>query len=163
MGKCFIADTFYFQTIPGIVFIGVLFIYNGMATSTVVIALTIYAIFPILKNTYVGLVDVDPALIEAAKGCGMTNFQTIQKVELPLAMPVIFSGLKMSTVYTVSWATLAAMIGMGSLGELIYSGIYSNNNTLILAGAIPAAIMAIFLSWIVDKIKDAVLPRSLKE
>ncbi|NLJ94392.1 MAG: ABC transporter permease [Clostridiaceae bacterium] len=152
-----------FQTIPGIVFIGVLFIYNGMATSTVVIALTIYAIFPILKNTYVGLVDVDPALIEAAKGCGMTNFQTIQKVELPLAMPVIFSGLKMSTVYTVSWATLAAMIGMGSLGELIYSGIYSNNNTLILAGAIPAAIMAIFLSWIVDKIKDAVLPRSLKE
>lgn len=151
-----------FQTIPGIVFIGILFLYNGMVPSTVVYALAIYAIFPILKNTYAGLVDVDPALKEAARGCGMAPFQVLWKVELPMAMPVIISGLRMSTVYTVSWATLAAMIGMGGLGELIYAGISANKNGLILAGAIPAAIMAVLLSWVIDIVKKRVLPRSLR-
>jgi ABC-type proline/glycine betaine transport systems, permease component len=141
------------QTIPGIVFVGILFLYLGMVPLTVIIALTIYAIFPILKNTYIGILEVEPQCREAAIGCGMSGFQMLTRVELPLAAPAIFSGLKMATVYTVSWAVLAAIIGMGGLGELIYMGVSTNNNVLILFGAVPAAIMAVALSLCVDCVK----------
>ncbi|WP_283205597.1 ABC transporter permease [Garciella nitratireducens] len=151
-----------FQTIPGLVFIGVLFIYLGMVPITVIFALTIYSIFPILKNTYTGILNVDQSIKEAAKGCGMTNVQILFKIELPLASSAIFSGLRMSTIYTVSWAVLAAMIGLGGLGEFIYRGISTNNNTLIIGGAIPAAILAIFLGIIIDKIQKRITPRGLQ-
>lgn len=151
-----------FQTIPGLVFIGVLFIYLGMEPITVIIALTIYAIFPILKNTYTGLLDVDEGVKEAARGCGMTNMQILFKVELPLSVNAIFSGLRMTTIYTVSWAVLAAMIGLGGLGEFIYRGIATNNNTLIVGGAIPAAIIAVVLGFIIDKIQSKLTPRGLQ-
>jgi osmoprotectant transport system permease protein len=142
-----------FQTIPGIVFIGVLFLYFGMKPVTVITALAIYAMFPILKNTYVGLLNVDPSLIEAARGCGMSRTERLFEVELPLAMPSIIGGLRMSTVYTVSWAVLASMIGLGGLGEFIYIGIATNRNALIVAGAVPAAIMAIGLSYLIDAVQ----------
>lgn len=151
-----------FQTIPGIVFIGILFLYNGMNKSTVIIALTIYAVFPILKNSYVGITGVDDQYTEAAKGCGMSPFQILWKIELALALPSIISGLRISVVYTVSWAVIAAMIGMGGLGEIIYSGIMSNNNMLILGGAIPAALMAIALSRLIDFLRKRLLPRSMR-
>jgi len=152
-----------FQTIPGIVFIGILFLYLGMIPATVIIALAVYAIFPVLKNTYTGLLDVKPEYIEAAKGCGMSPLQTLFEVELPLASPSIITGLRMSTIYTVSWAVLAAMIGLGGLGEFIYIGIASNNNQLILAGAIPSAIMAIILSLLIDVLGRFIIPKGLKE
>lgn len=139
-----------FQTIPGVVFVGVLFLYTGMKPVTVIIALAIYAMFPILKNTYIGLLEVDPSLIEAARGCGMSRSERLFELELPLAAPSIIAGLRMSTVYTVSWAVLASMIGLGGLGEFIYIGIATNNNPLIVAGAIPAALMAISLSLLID-------------
>jgi len=151
-----------FQTIPGIVFIGVLFLYLGMVPKTVIIALTIYAIFPILKNTYVGIKEVPQEYVEAAKGCGMSSFQILKRVEVPLALPSIISGLRISTVYTVSWAVLAAMIGLGGLGDFIYSGVGSNNNTLILAGAIPAAILAIVFSQLIDLLKKLLIPKPLR-
>lgn len=151
-----------FQTIPGIVFIGILFLYLGMVPITVIIALSIYAIFPILKNTYVGIIEVPEKYKEAARGCGMSQFQTLLKVELPLALPSIISGLRMSTVYTVSWAVLAAMIGLGGLGELIYSGISSNNSMLILGGAIPAAIMAVLLSQLIDLLRRILIPKPMR-
>lgn len=150
------------QTIPGLVFIGVLFIYIGIRPATVITALSIYAIFPILKNTYTGILDVDEGLKEAALGIGMNKFQILTKVELPMAMNSIFSGLRMSTIYTVSWAVLAAMIGLGGLGEFIYRGIDTNNNTLIIGGAIPAAIMAILLGFLIDFVQAKVTPRGLK-
>lgn len=151
-----------FQTIPGIVFIGVLFLYLGMIPATVIIALAVYAIFPVLKNTYTGLLDVKPEYIEAAKGCGMSPLQTLLEVELPLATPSIITGLRMSTIYTVSWAVLAAMIGLGGLGEFIYIGIASNNDILILAGAIPSAIMAIVLSLLIDLLRRFLVPKGLR-
>jgi len=151
-----------FQTIPGIVFVGLLFLVTGMVPATVIIALSIYAIFPILKNTYVGILEVPRAYIEAAKGCGMSSFQALWRVEIPLALPVIMSGLRMSTVYTVSWAVLASMIGLGGLGDLIYSGLGSNNNVLILGGAIPAACMAFIFSLVIDLIGKLIIPRSLR-
>ncbi|MBK5245043.1 MAG: ABC transporter permease [Eubacteriaceae bacterium] len=151
-----------FQTIPGIVFIGVLFLYLGMIPATVIIALAVYAIFPVLKNTYTGLMDVKPEYIEAAKGCGMSPIQTLLEVELPLATPSIITGLRMSTIYTVSWSVLAAMIGLGGLGEFIYIGIASNNNALILLGAIPAALMAIVLSLLIDGLRRLIVPKGLR-
>lgn len=146
-----------FQTIPGVVFIGILFLYFGMVPATVVVALAIYAVFPILKNTYVGLLEVDASLIEAARGCGMSKMQSLFEVELPLALPSIIGGLRMSTVYTVSWAVLASMIGLGGLGEFIYIGIATNNNMLIVAGAVPAALMAVLLSVLIDMGKKQTL------
>jgi len=151
-----------FQTVPGLVFIGVLFIYLGMKPLTVIIALAIYAVFPILKNTYTGIINVDPGLIEAARGCGMNDFQILYKIEIPNAMSAIFSGVRMSTIYTVSWAVLAAMIGLGGLGEFVYRGIETNNNTLIIGGAVPAAALAMTLGYLIDLIQDKVTPRGLK-
>ena len=151
-----------FQTIPGIVFIGLLFLAIGIVPATIIIALAIYAVFPILKNTYVGIIEVDESYKEAAKGCGMSGFQALMRVELPLALPAIISGLRMSLVYTVSWAVLAAMIGLGGLGDLIFAGVSSNNNYLILAGALPAALMAILFSLAIDFLREVLIPQLAK-
>lgn len=152
-----------FQTIPGLVFIGVLFLLIGMKPATVIIALTIYAIFPVMKNTYTGILGVEQKYIDAARGCGMSAIQCLRYVELPLAMPTIIAGLRMSAIYTVSWAVLAAMIGLGGLGDFIYQGTSSDNNTLILLGAIPAAILAIVISAFIDLLQKKVTPRGLKK
>ena len=152
-----------FQTIPGIVFIGILYLYLGMVPVTAFTALAIYAIFPILKNTYAGLLGVEEKYKEAARGCGMNARQILFKVELPLAMPTIFAGIRMSTVYTVSWAVLTAMIGLGGLGEFVYRGVSTNNSTLTVIGAVPAALMAIGLGALIDWIQKKVTPRGLQE
>lgn len=152
-----------FQTIPGLVFIGVLFLWIGMTPATVIIALAIYAMFPVLKNTYTGILGVERRYVEAAQGCGMSAMQALLRVELPLAMPTIIAGLRMAAVYTVSWAVLAAMIGLGGLGDFIYQGTSSNNNTLILLGAIPAAILAIVIGALIDLLQKRVTPRGLRK
>ena len=152
-----------FQTIPGLVFIGVLYICWGNTYATVIVALSVYAMFPVLKNTYTGILGVEGKYIEAAKGCGMSSFQALVKVELPLAMPTIIAGLRMATIYTVSWAVLAAMIGKGGLGEFVYQGTSSNNNTLILLGAIPAALLAILFGALIDLLQKKVTPRGLRK
>ena len=152
-----------FQTIPGLVFIGPLFLALGMVPATVIVSLAIYAMFPVLKNTYTGILGVERKYIEAAKGCGMSQLQTLVKVELPLAMPTIVAGLRMSAVYTVSWAVLAAMIGQGGLGDFIYQGTTSNNNTLILLGAIPAAVLAVAIGALIDLLQKRVTPRGLRK
>lgn len=152
-----------FQTIPGLVFIGLLFLALGMVPATVIIALSIYAMFPVLKNTYTGILGVEGKYIEAAKGCGMSPFQTLIRVELPLAAPSIVAGLRMAAIYTVSWAVLAAMIGLGGLGDFVYQGTSSNNNTLILLGAIPAALLAIAIGALIDLLQKKVTPRGMRK
>ena len=152
-----------FNTVPGIVFIGLLFLWLNARPATVLIALSIYATFPVLKNTYAGLMAVDQQYKEAARGCGMDHWQRLSMVELPLAMPTIIGGLRISTVYTVSWAVLAAMIGQGGLGDFIYQGVSSNNNTLILQGAIPAAVLAFLLGSLVDALQRRAMPRGMRK
>ena len=152
-----------FQTIPGLVFIGVLYIWWGGVYPTVIVALSVYAMFPVLKNTYTGILGVEQRYIEAAKGCGMSAFQALLKVELPLAMPTIIAVLRMAAIYTVSWAVLAAMIGLKGLGDFVYQGVASNNNTLILLGAIPAAILAIVFGAVIDLLQRKVTPRGLQK
>ena len=152
-----------FQTIPGLVFIGVLFILWGNTASTVIVALSVYAMFPVLKNTYTGILGVEDKYIEAAKGCGMSPLQALLRVELPLAMPTIIAGLRMAAIYTVSWTVLAAMIGRGGLGTFVYQGVASNNNTLILLGAIPAAVLAILFGAVIDRLQRKATPRGLRK
>lgn len=150
-----------FQTVPGIVFIGLLFLALGMRPAAVIIALAVYAMFPVLKNTYTGLRQVGEGYREAARGCGMSPRQVLWKVELPIAMPTIIGGLRLAAIYTVSWAVLASMIGLGGLGDFIYQGVSSNNNALIIAGAIPAAVMAVVMGTLVDRLQKRVTPRGL--
>ena len=122
-----------FQTIPGLVFIGVLFIWWGNIYPTVIVALSVYAMFPVLKNTYTGILEVESQYIEAAKGCGMSSFQALVKVELPLAMPVIIAGVRMAAIYTVSWAVLAAMIGKGGRSPAVCEAIRRNQAVYLCA------------------------------
>ena len=152
-----------FQTIPGLVFIGVLFILWGNTASTVIVALSVYAMFPVLKNTYTGILGVEEKYMEAARGCGMSPLQALLRMELPLAMPTIIAGLRMAAIYTISWAVLAAMIGRGGLGTFVYQGVASNNNTLILLGAIPAAVLAILFGAVIDRLQRKVTPQGLRK
>ena len=152
-----------FQTIPGLVFIGVLYIVWGGTPLSVVAALSVYAMFPVLKNTYAGILGVEQKYVDAARGCGMSPLQSLLKVELPLAMPTIIAGLRMAAIYTVSWAVLASMIGLGGLGNFVYQGVDSNNNTLILLGAIPAALLAVIFGAVIDRLQKKVTPRGLRK
>ena len=161
-----LVDTFcnsilLFLIMAGLGFIGVLFIFWGDIYPTVIVALSVYAMFPVLKNTYTGILGVEERYLEAARGCGMSPFQTLIRVELPLAMPIIIAGLRMAAIYTVSWAVLASMIGLGGLGDFVYRGTSSNNNTLILLGAIPAAVLAILFGVLIDLLQKKVTPRGL--
>lgn len=131
------------QTIPSLALLGLMIPIFGIGTVPAVIALVVYALLPILRNTYTGIVGVDGSLIEAAKGIGMKPFRRLTKVELPLAMPVIMAGIRTAMVLIIGTATLAALIGAGGLGQLILLGIDRNDTALILIGAIPAAALAI--------------------
>lgn len=152
-----------FQTIPGIVFIGLLMLKFGMTKVTAILALSIYAVFPILKNAYQGFVEIDKSYIEVAQGCGMNRRQILFQVEFPLAMPAIFSGIRMSVIYTVSWAILAAMIGQGGLGEFIYIGIDANVKEYIVIGSIPIAILAVLARMLVDFLDKKIVSKGLQE
>jgi len=131
------------QTIPSIALLGFLLPVLGIGIRPAIFALFLYALLPILRNTFTGISEVDSAVVEAARGMGLTNWQILRKVELPLAMPVIFAGIRTATVISIGIATLAAYIGAGGLGEFIFEGISLNDNIRILGGAIPAAILAI--------------------
>lgn len=140
------------QTIPSIALLGSLIPLLGIGVKPAIFALLLYAILPILRNTFTGIQGVDAAVREAAAGMGMTNRQILQKVELPLALPVIMAGIRTAAVINVGVATLAAYIGAGGLGEFIFGGIALNNNYMILAGALPAAVLALLfdqsLAWL---------------
>jgi osmoprotectant transport system permease protein len=134
------------QTIPSLALFGLLLpvpFLGDRAARLAIVALTGYALLPILRNTYAGINSVDPALIDVANALGMTGWQRLRKIELPLAASVILAGLRTATVTCVGVATIAAAIGAGGLGELIFRGVASVDNGLVLAGAIPAALLAL--------------------
>ena len=131
------------QTIPSIALLGFMIPLLGIGALPAIVALFLYALLPIVRNTYAGIDEVEPSVVEAARGMGMTDRQILTKVELPLAMPVIFAGIRTATVINVGVATLCALIGAGGLGEFIFRGIALNNSTMILGGALPAALLAI--------------------
>lgn len=134
------------QTIPSLAMFGLLLpvpFLGERAARLAIVALTAYALLPILRNTYAGINSVDPAVIDVANALGMTGWQRLRKVELPMAASVILAGVRTATVTCVGVATIAAAIGAGGLGELIFQGVASVDNGLVLAGAVPAALLAL--------------------
>jgi len=134
------------QTIPSLALFGFLLTAPWIGERSgrlAILALALYALLPLIRNTYVGIKGVDPAVIEAARGMGMTDKQILWQVELPLSLSVIIAGLRVAIVLSIGVATIAAAIGAGGLGEFIFRGLAMVNNAVILAGAIPAALLAI--------------------
>jgi osmoprotectant transport system permease protein len=143
------------QTVPSLALFGFLIpipLLGGIGARTAIVALLLYALLPILRNTYTGILSVDPAVVEAGRGMGMTDWQRLRIVEIPLALPTILAGVRIATVVSVGLATIAAAIGAGGLGDYIFRGLSTVDNRLILAGAIPAALLAIvadsLLGWL---------------
>ncbi len=143
------------QTIPSLALFGFLIpvpVLGGIGQHTAILALVLYALLPIVRNTLTGILGVDPAVRESAVAMGMTSSQLLREVELPLAARTILAGLRIATVTTVGTATIAAAIGGGGLGVFIFRGLASVDSTLLLAGAIPAALMALLadrgLEWV---------------
>lgn len=150
------------QTVPTLAFIGIAGAVLGMGYKAAVIALFVYATLPIIRNTYAGIRSVDPAVIEAARGMGMSMLQVTGKVEFRLAFPVILAGIRTSTVVNVGTAAVAGMIGAGGLGELIVTGIAVRVTQLILQGAAPTAALAVILDALIGGVESWVTPRGLK-
>jgi osmoprotectant transport system permease protein len=145
-----------FQTIPSLALFGFLIpipFIGGIGRRTAIVALVLYAILPILRNTYVGLTGIDPAVLQAAEAMGMTNTQILWRVRLPLALPVILAGIRTATVITIGVATIAAAIGAGGLGTFIFRGVAMVSDAVILAGAIPAALLAILADVLLARLE----------
>jgi osmoprotectant transport system permease protein len=147
------------QTIPSLALFGFLLPapwIGARADRLAILALMLYALLPLIRNTYAGIKGVDPAVVEAGRGMGLTDRQLLFQVELPLALGVIIAGVRVATVISVGLATIAAAIGAGGLGEYIFRGLAMVNNSVILAGAIPAALMALAadvgLGWLERKL-----------
>jgi osmoprotectant transport system permease protein len=148
------------QTIPSLALFGLLIpvpIIGGIGQTPAIVALTLYSLLPIIRNTYTGIIGVDSAIREAGRGMGMTDRQLLLQVEIPLAMGVILAGVRVATVIAIGIATIAAAIGAGGLGELIFRGIAVVNNDLLLAGAVPAAVIALIadfaIGWLEKKLR----------
>jgi osmoprotectant transport system permease protein len=150
------------QTVPSLALFGFLIpipLIGGIGKRTAIVALVLYALLPILRNTLAGILGVDAAVRESAIAMGMTSGQLLWQVELPLAAPIILAGIRIATVTTIGTATIAAAIGGGGLGVFIFRGIASVDTTEILAGAVPAAMLALIsdggLSWIEKRFSPA--------
>ncbi|WP_093062849.1 ABC transporter permease [Psychrobacillus sp. OK028] len=157
-----IGITAIFQTIPSLALFGFLVPLIGIGTKTALIALIIYALLPILRNTYTGISNIDESMIEAGRGMGMTRSQLLWQIEFPLALPFIMAGIRTATVLTVGIATLATFVGAGGLGDVIYRGLQSYNNSLVLAGALPVALLAIIFDFLLKWIEKRATPKGMR-
>lgn len=149
------------QAIPSMALLGLLVPVLGIGSKPAIFAVVIYSLLPIVKNTYLGLSSIDQAVIESANGIGLTKNQILFKIQLPLALPIIMGGIRISAVTAVGLMTLAAFIGAGGLGYLVFSGVQTVNNMMILQGAIPSCILALIVDYIFSKIEIAVTPKGL--
>lgn len=143
----------FLYTIPSISMLGFLIPFSGVGNATAVIALTVYALLPMVRNTHTGLTNVSPLLIEAATGMGSTRFQVLYKIKLPLAMPVIIAGIRNTAVMTIALAGIASFIGAGGLGVAIYRGITTNNRAMTMVGSLLIALLAIAADFLIGIIE----------
>lgn len=147
-----------FQTIPSLALFGLIIPFLGIGVKPAIFVLFLYSLLPIITNTYIGVKSVDKSTVQAAIGMGMTNFQVLTIVKLPIAISVIMSGIRISAVSNIGTTTIAALIGAGGLGDYIFRGISMNNNNLILCGAIPTALLAFSINYILVVFEKAVTP-----
>lgn len=148
------------QTIPSLALLALLMIVFGLGDVTLIVGLVLYALLPIVRNTYTGLKAVSPHLKDAARGMGMSKMQRLFKVEIPLSFPLIFSGIKIALVNSLSVAVMGVLIGSGGLGEIIYRGIQSMDMRRILTGAIPVVIMALLFDILMSKVEKRLVKRA---
>jgi len=138
------------NTIPSLVLLGVAMVVMGIGFAPAVAVLFVYSLLPIMRNTYTGITDVPYKYIKAATGVGMSPMQILTKVEIPLALPAIITGIRLSSIYIISWATLSTFIGAGGLGDLIWSGLQSYNYNMLMLGALPATFLALAVSFLLS-------------
>lgn len=146
----------FLYTIPSISMLGFLIPFSGIGNTTAIIALTLYALLPMVRNTYTGITTVNDQLIEAAKGMGSTDFQILFKIKLPLALPVIMSGIRNMVIMTIALTGIASFIGAGGLGVAIYRGITTNNTIMTVTGSLLIALMALVLDFLLGRVEKAV-------
>lgn len=151
------------QTFPTLAILAFFIPLLGIGKIPAIVALFFYSLLPILRNTYTGVYGLDKGLLDAGRGMGMTQWERIRMVELPLAMPVIMAGIRISTVYLIGWATLAAYIGAGGLGDFIFDGLNLFKTEFILAGAIPTTIMALVIDYLLGRLEERLTPEGIKE
>ncbi len=142
-------------TVPSLAFFAILIPFTGIGTSTATIALALYSLLAIVRNTVAGIDDVPPATLDAARGMGMNGRQRLFLVELPLAIPVIFAGIRVATVAAIGIAVIAAVIGAGGLGRLVFDGLQRLDTDQVLAGAIVATLLALASDWGLKRLGDA--------
>ncbi|KRM24262.1 ABC transporter permease [Latilactobacillus graminis] len=160
--KIVIAIASMLQTVPSLALLALMIPLFGIGKIPAVIALFIYSLLPILRNTYIGMHDVDPILKDSAKGMGMTAFQSIMQVEIPMATPVIMAGIRLSAVYVIAWATLASYIGAGGLGDLIFNGLNLFKPDLIIGGTIPVTLLALIVDFGLGRLEQQMTPAAIK-
>ena len=147
------------QAVPSLALMGFFIPFIGIGDKTAIVIIGLYALLPIIRNTYTGLTNIDQSMMEAARGIGMTETQILFRVQLPLALPVIMAGIRVAAVNSIGSATIAAFIGGGGLGKQIYAGIQIINVNMILSGAIPACLLALLIDFIfslIEKVCDRV-------
>ena len=151
------------QTIPSLALLALMIAIGlGIGFVPAVLALFLYALMPIVRNTYVGIMGVDPGVKDAARGMGVTSWQLLWMVEMPLALHVIIAGIRSSLVATIGFATLAALIGAGGLGSLIMEGMGRASNSIVLAGTIPAILLAFVAEGLMGRVERVLTPRGLR-
>lgn len=162
LNKPILGVTSVTQAIPSMALLGFMIPFLGIGTAPAIVVVVLYSLLPIIKNTYTGITNISPATIEAATGIGLTRAQILTKIQIPQALPIIMAGVRISSVSAVGLMTMAAFIGGGGLGYLIFSGIRTVNNYQILAGAIPACILALLVDYFFGAIEKLVTPLSLQ-
>lgn len=144
------------QAVPSLALLGFLIPFIGIGSTPAIVMVVLYSLLPIVKNTYTGLTNIDRDILEAARGIGLTNSQIMRKIQLPLAFPVIMAGVRISAVTAVGLMTIAAFVGAGGLGYLVFSGVSTVDNNMILAGAIPACILALLIDFAVGRLESKI-------
>ncbi|UXU84872.1 ABC transporter permease [Mammaliicoccus sciuri] len=150
------------QTVPSLAVLALMIPFLGVGKLPAILALFIYILLPILNNTYIGINNVDKNVKAAGLSMGMTKFQEMFMIELPLAISVIMSGVRLSSVYAISWATLASFIGAGGLGDFIFNGLNLYQPDLIIGGAISVTLIALIMDFVLSKVELWVTPKGLK-
>jgi len=148
--------TNFIYTIPSISLLGLLIPFSGIGNTTAIIALTVYALLPMVRNTHAGIESIDPAIIEAAKGMGSTPFEILYKIKLPLATTIILAGFKNMVVMTIALAGIASFIGAGGLGVAIYRGITTNNMVMTVAGSLLIAFLALVSDFLIGSLEKSI-------
>ena len=161
VAKIVIAIASMLQTIPALALLAMMIPFFGVGRLPAIIALFLYSLMPILRNTYVGLTGVNQDTIDSARGLGMTNMQLILKVDIPLAMPVIMAGIRHSAIYDIACATLASYIGAGGLGDFIFNGLSLYQTDLIFGGTIPVIILALLTDYLLGKLERKLTPKGI--